>query len=186
MRWKSLQESDRSSLQSGISLLETLMALAILIIASAGIMSIGAVAMKTTENQGHLAARTSEYAQDKMEQLIALAYSDALTDTTQGVNCTPSSTPACNNGTGLAVGGSSDPTSPVTGYVDYLDNSGNVLTYTGGSAPSNWFYIRVWQVSQFSTNLKQITVTAKVQSQVGSSGGSLPQSTLASLKANPF
>ena len=36
----------------------------------------GVVGMMTTENQGHLAARTTEYAQDKMEQLLVLAYGD--------------------------------------------------------------------------------------------------------------
>lgn len=186
MRQKSLHESVRGSRQSGMSLLETIIALTILVIATVGIMTMGIIAMSTTEDQGHLAARTSEYAQDKMEQLIALSYGDAVSDTTQGLACTPSSTPACNSGTGLTVGGSSDPTAPTTGYVDYLDNSGNILAYTGGSAPSNWFYIRVWQISQFSANLKQITVTAKVKTQVGASQGPLPQSTLASLKANPF
>lgn len=186
MRHKSLHESARGSRQAGMSLLETMIALTILVIVSVGIMSMGMIATGATENQGHLAARTTEYAQDKMEQLIALNYSDVVTDTTQGLACTPSSTPACNSGTGLSVGGSSDPTAPTTGYVDYLDNSGNVLAYTGGSAPSGWFYIRVWQVSQFSANMKQITVTAKVVTQVGSPAGSLPQSTLATLKANPF
>jgi hypothetical protein len=172
--------------QSGMSLIETAIALTILVITTVGLLSMGMIATGTTENQGHLVARTTEYAQDKMEQLTALAYSDQVSDTTQGLTCTPSSVPACNSGTGLAVGGSSDPTAPVTGYVDYLDSSGNVLAYTGGAAPSTWFYVRVWQISQFSANLKQITITAKVKIQVGSPQGSLPQSTLSSLKSSPF
>ena len=186
MRKKSHHESVRGSRQAGMSLIETVIALAILVTCTVGIMALGMVATGITENQGHLAARTSEYAQDKMEQLIALSYGDAVTDTTQGLACGPSSTPACTSGTGLAVGGSSDPTAPTLGYVDYLDVSGNVLAYTGGAAPANWQYVRAWQISQFSANLKQITVTAKVKIQVGASQGSLPQSTLASLKANPF
>jgi prepilin-type N-terminal cleavage/methylation domain-containing protein len=166
------------SSQKGMSLLETMVALALLLIVSAGIMTMGTVAMSTTENQGHLAARTTEYAQDKMEQLMSLAYGDTTSDTT--------AFPATNTGgTGLAIGGSPDPSSPVTtpgtGYVDYLDISGQPVSSTG-----NWFYIRVWQVSQYSTNLKQITVTAKVRGQVGSPSGALPQSTLMSLKSYPF
>ncbi len=170
--------------QSGMSLLETMIALVVLLIATVGILAIAMIATSTTENQGHLAARTAEYAQDKMEQLISLAYGDSTTDTTVF--------PANNSGgTGLAVGGSSNPdapvTSPGTGYVDYLDRSGNPLTVSGGVAPANWYYIRVWQISTPSSNLKQITVTAKVRSGVGSTGtGALPQSTLVTLKTNPF
>jgi prepilin-type N-terminal cleavage/methylation domain-containing protein len=146
------------SSRAGMSLLELMIALAILLIASIGIMSMGTVAIATTENQGHLAARTAEYAQDKMEQLTSLSYLDSVTDTT-------TFPPSAPGGSGLTVGGSSDPNSPVTtpgtGYVDYLDISGQPTTSTG-----NWFYIRVWQVSTFATNLKQITVTAKVRSHV--------------------
>jgi prepilin-type N-terminal cleavage/methylation domain-containing protein len=164
--------------QAGMSLLEVMIALTILLIASVGIMTMGTVAVATTENQGHLAARTAEYAQDKMEQLNSLSYGDSLTDTT-------TFPPSASGGSGLTVGGSSDPNAPVTtpgtGYVDYLDISGQPTTSTG-----NWFYIRVWQISSFSTNLKQITVTAKVRRQVGAPAGALPQSTLATLKSSPF
>ena len=177
--------------QAGMSLLEVTIALAILLIASIGIMTMGTVAIATTENQGHLAARTAEYAQDKMEQLNSLAFGDTGTDTT---TFPPSST----GGSGLAVGGSSDPNNPVTtpgtGYVDYLDISGQP-----SSSTANWFYIRVWQVSSSGTVsnctvngvansacLKQITVTAKVRRQVGAPAGALPQSTLTSLKSFPF
>ena len=55
----------RKKSQSGISLVETMIALCLLLIAAAGIMTMATVAMSTTENQGHLAARTAEYAQDK-------------------------------------------------------------------------------------------------------------------------
>jgi len=60
--------------QTGLSLLETMVALTILLIATVGLLSIGMMATSTTENRGHLAARTTEYAQDKMEQLISLAW----------------------------------------------------------------------------------------------------------------
>ncbi len=101
--------------QTGLSLLETMIALTILLIATIGLLSIGMMATSTTENRGHLAARTTEYAQDKMEQLISLAWGDVTTDSTQIPMCGPSSTPACTNGTGLTIGGSSDPTAPSTG-----------------------------------------------------------------------
>jgi type II secretory pathway pseudopilin PulG len=182
MERKSPHSSFHRLSQSGMSLLETLIAIALLLIATGGIMSIAVVATSTTENQGHLSARATEYAQDKMEQLISLSYGDSTSDTTVF--------PANNSGgTGLSIGGSSDPNAPVAGYVDYLDRSGNPLAVGGGAAPAGWYYVRVWRISApaGTSNLKQITVTSKVQAAVGSSGtGALPQSTVASLKTNPF
>jgi type II secretory pathway pseudopilin PulG len=164
--------------QSGMSLLETVIALAILVVVTVGIMGLGVVALTTTENQGHLAARTAEYAQDKMEQLMSLAWGDTTSDTTTF----PSTS---SGGTGLSIGGSSDPSSPVTtpgtGYVDYLDASGQPTTSSG-----NWYYMRVWQISSYSATVKQLTVTAKVRGVVGAPAGALPQSTLTSLKSFPF
>src|SRR5437588_11364085 len=69
--------------QAGVSLVETVVALGLLMIAAAGILTFATVAMSTTETQGHLAARTAEYAQDKMEQLLALSDRDIRTDTTR-------------------------------------------------------------------------------------------------------
>jgi prepilin-type N-terminal cleavage/methylation domain-containing protein len=179
--------------QVGFSLIEMMISLAVLLIVAVGVMSLGALAMMTTENQGHLAARTAEYAQDKMEQLLALKFCDATSDTTVlptnpagGQGLAGCAAPLNNNGTG--AGGSSDPSAPVAGYVDYLDNGGNLLvTGAGGAAPASWKYIRVWQISSANaTNtVKKITVTVKVSSGVGSNGA-LPQATLVSLKAYPF
>ncbi len=182
MESRSSHRSFNLQLQSGMSLLETAIAIAVLLIATVGIMTIAMVAITTTENQGHLAARTSEYAQDKMEQLISLAYGDPSADTTVF--------PANNvGGTGLTPGGSSDPTAPVAGYVDYLDISGNPLAFAGGAVPADWYYIRVWQISTpgGTANLKQITVTAMVRAAAGSAGVTAnPQSTVVSLKTAPF
>lgn len=173
--------------QSGMTLLETVIALAILLIVAIGVTTLGVVATQTTENQGNLGARTAEYAQDKLEQLISLSYADSSTDTTVFPACSATSTspPACSTGTGLSVGGSSDPNNPVStpgnGYVDYLDVNGNPLT-----SSTNWYYIRVWKISTpaGTSNLKQITVTCAVRSGIGSSGsGVMSQSTVATLKS---
>jgi type II secretory pathway pseudopilin PulG len=186
MERKVLYRPFRHLSQTGMSLLETLVALAILLIASIGILTVAALAMSTTENQGHLAARTAEYAQDKMEQLTSLAWGDQVSNTT--VFPTVSS-----GGTGLAIGGSADPDASATGYVDYLDISGQPC-----SSGANWYYIRAWQISNPAWSnycvvngasvpcLKEITVTTKVRRQVGAPQGALPQSTLVSLKTTPF
>lgn len=182
--------------QAGLSLLETMIALTILLVVTVGVMAVATIAVETTENQGHLQSRAAEYAQDKMEQLISLGYGDGDggvgtgTDTTVFPACSPQTTPSCTTGTGLAVGGSSDPTAPVStpgnGYVDYLDSAGNPTTSSG-----SWYYIRVWQIDKpaGTTNLKRITVTAQVRNTVGGAGsgaGALPTATVVSLKTSPF
>ena len=161
--------------QTGMSLVETMIALGLLLVVAAGVLSLGGIALATTENQGHLAARTAEYAQDKMEQLLALRYLDGNTDTTVF--------PSVVNigvGTGLAVGGGLNPNAPVAGYSDYLDTFGNVV-----GAGANWQYIRVWQITQAAPNLKNVSVLSRVRAGVGQPQ-LLPQSTVVALKSNPF
>ena len=53
----------------------------ILVTLMAGLMSLAGLAISTTENQGHLAARTTEYAQDKMEQLWRWPTATRVSDT---------------------------------------------------------------------------------------------------------
>jgi prepilin-type N-terminal cleavage/methylation domain-containing protein len=161
---------------AGFSLIETLVAMALLLVSVAGLGSLGMAGLTTTENQGHLSARTTEYAQDKMEQLLVLAFDNEDADTRVF--------PAADaGGTGLAEGGSADPAAPVDGYADYLDINGNLLASAAG-APAGWFYKRVWSISVPSVNLKMITVTATVASALG--GKQPPSATVTVLKTFPF
>jgi hypothetical protein len=168
----------KTNSQAGISLIETMIALGLLLIAAAGVMTMATVAMSTTETQGHLASRTAEYGQDKMEQLLALLYVDNKTDTTVF--------PAAitGNGTGLQPGGGLNPNAPVVGYSDYVDAAGNPV-----AAAANWSYIRVWQITQVVPNtMIQISVRTQVRHSIGYSSqtGILPTSTVTSLKSSPF
>jgi hypothetical protein len=164
--------------EAGLSLIETIFALSLLMIVALGLLPLGVIATTTTENQGHLMARTTEYAQDKMEQLLSLSYGDTISDTRVF--------PALDTGgSGLTVGGSSNPAAPVALYVDYLDADGSLLPSAGIVAPANWYYKRAWQVAQASANLKRITVTSTVRAAVGSVGR-VPSATVASLKTFPF
>jgi hypothetical protein len=166
------RDSDRGS-----SLIETMAALALLLIVMSGLMSMDAVATTATENYGHLGARTAEYAQDKMEQLLALAWGDEISDTTVF--------PATNaGGTGLLVGGSWDVAAPAAGYVDYLDKDGRLLVSAGGAVPAGWYYKRVWRVASPVANLKQITVS--VTTAIGFGRAQPPVATVAALKSFPF
>lgn len=180
----------RLAREDGTTIIEVVISSAILVTLMAGLMSLAGLAISTTENQGHLAARTTEYAQDKMEQLLALSYGDNVSDTTVF--------PAgASGGTGLAIGGSANPATPATKYVDYLDQSGNLcgsasaLAATppcaapvGTTPPTNWFYQRVWAVSDAGTNLKQVTVTATIAAGFGRANKAL--SVLTVLKTSPF
>ena len=89
------------------------------------------------------------------------------------------------DGSGLALGGSSDPAAPVDLYTDYLDIRGNLLP-AADAPPADWYYMRVWQVTSPRANLKQVTVTAIVRSASAGGVGRVPQSTVAALKTFPF
>jgi hypothetical protein len=162
--------------EEGTTLIETAIACGILLITLAGLMSLATLATMHTENQGHLAPRTTEYAQDKMEQLLALAYADGTSNTV----IFPTTT---SGGSGLAVGGSSNTATPANLYVDWIASDGSLLG-GGTAAPANWFYKRVWGVTAPAAGLKQIAVTVTVRSAFG--GFLLPRSTVVALKASQF
>ena len=190
-RHNALQIQRRKS-QAGMTLMETMVALGMLLVVASGVMGLASVAVSTTETQGHLAARTAEYGQDKMEQLLALKFCDGGTTGKTGTDTTVF--PAVYGaGTGLAgcsdmvngvplAGGSLSTTAPTAGYVDYLDASGNLV-----AATANWEYVRVWQITipAGTAGLKQVTVLAQVRNTVTNSG-LLPKSTVVALKTFPF
>ena len=73
------------------------------------------------------------------------------------------SRPSTAGGTGLAVGGSSNTAAPVNGYVDWLAARRQAARRRDARRPASWFYERVWQITQPSPSVKQITVTVTVQ-----------------------
>jgi hypothetical protein len=185
---KNLNRKGKRRDEAGISLIETMVALGILMIISLGILSMAMVSMTTTENQGHLAARTTEYAQDKMEQLLGLSFSDGQaggagtgTDTTS-IDTTNNTYTLGTGGNGLIAGGSL--TTRTDGYVDYLDASGNPLG-GGSTMPANTFYIRTWQITDTSSTLKAISVRVAAVAGVNTISAA-PTSTVTALKSSPF
>ena len=168
-----------SRTDEGSSLVEVVVALLILLTLSAGLFSMAGIALAQSENYGHLAARTSEYAQDKMEQLLVLSFGDSTSDT----RVFPASVAG---GTGLTIGGSIDPAAPAAGYVDYLDARGNLLAAAGGAPPVGWFYQRLWQVAPVagSATMKEVRVRATVARAVGRT--QRPSATLVTIKSHPF
>ena len=166
----------RRQSDEGSSLIEVIVAMALMATLAAGLMSMTAIALTQSENQGHLAARTAEYAQDKMEQLVVLAYGDETSDTRVF--------PAVNSGgTGLKLGGNANPNAPAAGYVDYLDARGNLLA-SGTGAPADWFFIRAWEIKPVTATLKEVRVTTTVARSIGRT--KRPEATLVTLKTFPF
>ncbi|CAN5450978.1 hypothetical protein BH23ACI1_BH23ACI1_07000 [soil metagenome] len=178
--------------ERGFSLIETVVAMGILLVVAAGALPLGIMTLSMTENQGHLMARSAEYAQDKLEQLMALSFGDTVTDT----RVFPA---AATGGTGLTVGGSANPAAPVHLFVDYLNDAGALLDSPDGTPPQGWFYQRVWRVEEAGTAdgncptavsaaricLKRITITASVR-RASSGGAVVPRVTIVALKAYPF
>lgn len=152
-------------LQGGVTLVETMIAAAILLVGVVGVMSLFSVAALQNANQGENATRTTEYAQDKLESLMALSFNDGSTDT----RTYPA---AATGGTGLAGAMAANATvgglniaSPTPNYVDYLDTGGNLSTTSTNAA-----YIRVWQITTDSTaRVKTITVIAAAIRTTGAS-----------------
>jgi type II secretory pathway pseudopilin PulG len=181
--------------ERGFSLVETMVGLCILLVVTAGVLPLSILALRISENHGHLMARATEYAQDKLEQLMALSYGDTISDTRVF--------PANDvGGSGLSPGGNANPAAPVHLYVDYLNMEGALLASTEGTQPAGWYYQRTWRIEEIGSPdatdncppaasaaricLKRITVTATVRMPSQGGSGSIPRATVAALKAYPF
>jgi Tfp pilus assembly protein PilV len=156
-----------------------MIAMLVLTVGVVATMGVFGVAVQQNSSQGEYATRTTEYAQDKMEQLISLNFNDSTTNTTVY--------PPGSNGTGLGgamagsttVGGTNT-SSPVSGYVDYLTMGGALQTSATGA-----FYVRQWSITTDSTgNMKTVTVLTKALVTSKSSSGVAPSTILVCTKAN--
>jgi hypothetical protein len=144
-----------------------------------GLLPVFVLGFQMNEQQGDIATRTTEYAQDKIESLVNLQFADAATDTTKYP-------PVAAGGTGLGGAmaasttvGSLPPTAAVAGYVDYLDVNGNLLTSSTGA-----YYRRQWSITTDATgNLKTVAVDA-TSLQAAGIKGLAPSSELVFIKAS--
>jgi len=181
----------------GVTLIETMVAVFVALI---GVFSLGNVIFEATvfnKNQGTENTRATIYAQDKIENLLALDFT----------NCTQSSTsqPAACNTTGITASGwtqgllSGGALAPLqadcpasgasVGYVDYLDSAGQRITGASCSAVSGATvaYVRMWDVRDLASSgpaMKQITVAVYSQSTV-TAVGAKPMAVLTSVLSNP-
>lgn len=127
MRIYSRKRSNR--VQAGFTLLEMVIATVVLLIGTIGIAALFGIALTRTSSYGDKATRTAEYAQDKMEELLGQSF------------------PTLTSGDGIT------PSSPPTGFYDYIGSGGSPTP-----DPSGALYMRRWQVVDTSTTLKTVTV----------------------------
>jgi hypothetical protein len=162
--------------ERGVTLIETLVATAILIIVVTGVLPVFTLGFQTTEQAGDLATRTTEYAQDKMESLIKLDFNDGATDT----SCLATGGAGLGGTMGAsATVGSVPPAAVVAQYVDYYDFNGNCQAGGAGA-----YYTRQWSVSTDATKtLKTITIVVTSLHAAGIKGLA-PSTTLVSIKSS--
>jgi Tfp pilus assembly protein PilV len=143
--------------QRGITLVETMIACVVLLVGFVGTMSLFSVAVVRNSTKGEIGTLVTEYAQDKMEQMMALSYSDATSNTTVYPSQATGGTGLGGVMAGNQTIGSVDSSAPAAGYVDYLDRSGDLLTSSTGA-----YFIRQWSITTNAAgNLKTITVLAR-------------------------
>ncbi len=165
--------------QAGVTIIETVVAAAVLLIVTIGLLSLFTLTTGSASGQGEDATRTTEYAQDKMEQLMTLTFNDGATDTTKFPAASTGGTGLGGTMANSATVGGVTYGSPATNYVDYLDQTGNLLTSSTGA-----FYTRQWMIQTSSNGrLKTITVTAWANYRQGN-GQPLPSTTVVCIKSN--
>jgi type II secretory pathway pseudopilin PulG len=169
--------SQVQTFETGLTLIETMVAAVVLLIGVVAMMGMFGVAVSQNQGQGRLAVQTATYCQNKLQDLSSLKFTDSTTDTTVWP-------PAGSGGTGLcgalaagSVCGSIDPGAPGAGFIDYLDANGNRV---GTEAAAR--FIRQWQITSDATGtLKTITVYTRA---VAPSPPAPPTVTLVAVKTN--
>lgn len=164
--------------ERGSSLIEMMIGAVVLLLGIVPLMGVFGMAVAQNGSYVEMATRTGFYAQDKMEQLMALNFADATADTTVYPTALVGGNGLGGTMAGNSTVGSVNPAAPVAGYVDYLTFQGALQTAAGGAR-----YRRQWSVSTDATgNLKTITVLVTMVSYAGP--GLAPSTTLVCMKSN--
>src|SRR5881392_93420 len=84
MRWSHTGRDEHGRLwkdEGGIGLIETLLAMLILTVGMAATLSLFALSMSGSHEQGNVGSRTTTYAEAKMEEILAVPYSNTTMNT---------------------------------------------------------------------------------------------------------
>ncbi len=160
--------SENRKHESGMTLVETLIAILILSVGLLTLAQVLAFSIMASKTHGRDAGKATAAAQEKLEELVGLQFNDTATDLTV-------SPPTAAGGTGLTHGGSIYPSDPVQGYADYVDATGNRIEAADAA------YTRQWQITNNSATLKTIAVS--VTSNKSYQNGTAPSTVLITQKA---
>lgn len=152
---------------SGMTLVETMIAMLILLIGLLSLAEIMAYSIVASKTYGRDSTKATAAAHDKMEELTSLSFTDTNTNVTVAA-------PFPANGVGLTAGGSVPPNAAVGGYSDYLDFTGTRTTADAAA------YTRQWQIINDSATVKRIIVT--VTSMKSFKYGTAPVTTVVTYK----
>ena len=138
---------------SGFSLVEVLVATALLATAIVTLAQLFAISTRTNLGS-HNSTFATVLAQQKLEELRSLSWGFdrqglPLSDTTTDTTVNPET---ANGGTGLSPSPNTTLQSNTAGWVDYLDGYGQKVCCTGANMPFTASYTRRWMVSPLPTN----------------------------------
>jgi prepilin-type N-terminal cleavage/methylation domain-containing protein len=165
------QPASRISGESGFSLVEVLVASAILM---TGLIAVAQ--MFVTSTHQNMSARrvttTSVLAQQKIEQLRALAWGFdefglPVSDYSSNIAVTP---PTSSGGVGLQASPDFSLFTSTPGYVDYLDAYGNWVG-NGAAPPATAIYVRRWSIDPLPTNPNNTIVFQVLVGRIAPDGG---------------
>ena len=171
---------------SGVSLVETMIAVLVAFITMASVGAVVFSSMVANKNQGTEVTSMTALAQEKLEQLVRLRYNDTttnttlITDTGWMVGLTSNTSTDLTQLTDCPGGGSAN-----VGYVDFLDNNAQPLSGVCATAIASGFgYERRWKITDVSgvSGLKQIVVAVYAPNAV-QGGGPVPVVSLMTFKS---
>ncbi len=135
-------------------MLEMLIATAIFFIGITGLMALATVAIAKTSGHGDQGTKTVEFAEDKMEQILALKYTTGYIDTVTDLTQTTITNLVQSTGVGLTANPNCVFATPNTCYVDYIS-----MTGVASNSSANAAYMREWMIVDDSVgHSKSITV----------------------------
>ena len=152
---------------SGFTLAEICVAMALLVVAATGVGQMFGVAMRTTQG-ARVQTSTTVLASQKVEQLRALLWTVAADGSPRSDWTTDvASEPAADGGAGLTASPANSLDDNVAGYVDYLGARGDWVG-AGPTPPPTARFIRRWNIRTLSENperslILQVLVTTVEQ-----------------------
>ncbi len=152
----------RSS-ERGMNLIESMIATVVIMVGLTAVLGLFTVGMAHNQAHGDLSSRATTFGQTKMEELLNIPFTNTAMNTTVFPPVTAGGTGLCSLTTANQICGGINPAAPLTGFVDYVDYQGTIVT------GSTWFYMRQWMIqADASTNLKTITVLTTARRTPGS------------------